>query len=81
MIINFEKKTGTIWHSDCEGVRWSPPVFEVDINVEDGRTLMECTRCKKRGYYPHGGAGEIEAEEIVAKSPVNASGHYSSGKI
>lgn len=62
MIINFSKSTHTFWHSDCDMGGHSPPAFEVSI--EDGQTLMECARCKKRGYYPHGGTGEIEVEEV-----------------
>jgi len=64
MIINFEKKTKTIWHSDCEIGTHSPPVVEVEVDIGNKRTLMECPRCKKRGYYPHGASGKIEVEEI-----------------
>jgi hypothetical protein len=36
-----------------------------EIKFEEGRTLMECLSCGKKGYYPVGGLGCIEAEEVT----------------
>jgi len=59
MIINFEQKTHTSWHSNCEGGnKHSPPMME--ISEHDGGTLLECTLCGERGVYPHGKSGPIE---------------------
>ena len=64
MIINFEVSTKTLWHSDCEKGDYSPPMREVSHDNDEGRSLLECARCKKKGYYPYGGAGQLEVEEI-----------------
>ena len=61
MLVNYVQGTPTLWHSDCEEGEHSPPMMYVSAREDE--TLVECTRCGKRGYYPHGSKGRIEIEE------------------
>lgn len=72
MIINFEMKTKTLWHSDCDADgSYSPPMKELEIDNDKERTLMECTRCEKKGFYPHGGSGCIEVDDLEVELYLN----------
>lgn len=61
MIISYNRKTHTLWHSDCS-VNHAPPMKE--LSFQEDMTLMECTVCKAQGYYPHGKSGRIKVEQI-----------------
>lgn len=62
MIINFVKETHTLWHSSCEEGGHTSPMKEVLAG--ENRTLLECTGCGKRGYYPHGQSGLVHVAEL-----------------
>lgn len=72
MIITFEKKTHTLWHSNCEGGNiHSPPMKEISArSAKPGQpnileTLVECTLCGQRAAYPHGESGPIECPLVA----------------
>ena len=65
MIINFSTSNHCLWHSDCDREK-APPMKEIQVEVDNEQTLLECTHCKKQGYYPHGGLGEIEVDVMVS---------------
>ena len=62
MIINFKKDTHTLWHSDC-ATSYVPPMKE--LSDHGNLTLLECTKCKAQGLYPHGRHGKMEVEQVV----------------
>lgn len=64
MIINYNKKTHTLWHSDCYS-RHAPPMKE--LSSQEDMTLMECTKCKAQGFYPHGKSGRVRVEQLNTK--------------
>ncbi len=59
MIISFEPQFRALWHIDCEP---RSGVMRV-VHDEETRSLLECLTCKRQGYYPVGGVGQICVEE------------------
>ena len=60
MIINFNPATHTLWHSNCDA-KHAPPMKE--IAHYEKKTLMECTKCGERGFYPVGKTGLFESKD------------------
>ncbi len=60
VIFSFDRETHTLWHSDCQKNTHSAPLKEV--RYDSDRSLLECTACGARGFYPRGGTGQIEIE-------------------
>ena len=63
MIINYELHGRSFFHSDCEKGFNHCGIVKPIKNEED-KTLVECQHCGKKGYYPVGGIGRIEVEEV-----------------
>lgn len=66
MILSVELKPARcFWHIDCEKTSFEGVITKTTEDKENQRTLMECGHCGKKGYYPYGGLGPIEVDEIV----------------
>ena len=66
MKINYELPGRCLWHEDCEKARQG--VMKV-VRHEEKRSLVECLHCGRQGYYPVGGIGQLDVEELTPPSP------------
>lgn len=62
MKITYQILGKCVWHSDCEVGRNNG--IMKSIEKKEDKDLMECGHCGKKGYYPVGGVGEMEVEEV-----------------
>jgi hypothetical protein len=71
MTISYELEGRCLWHLECETnpLRCSPMFV---VATEPTRSLVECTSCKQRGYYPVGGLGPLCCVVVIPQE-VNTS--------
>lgn len=61
MLITYQLYGRCMWHSDCIPGRGNG-IMKL-FKREKEHDLMECLHCRKMGYYPVGGCGEIKVDE------------------
>lgn len=73
MTISYEREGRCLWHLECatNPLRCSP-MFVVAHEPE--RSVVECTSCHQRGYYPVGRLGEV-CSEVIGNQSTGAQRH------
>jgi hypothetical protein len=76
MTISYELEGRCLWHLECETnpLRCSPMFV---VATEPTHSLVECTSCKQRGYYPVGGLGPLCCVVVIPQE-VNTSSERAS---
>lgn len=69
MRISYQPVGRCLWHDDCD--RRLPGIMRV-VQEEQGRSLLECLHCKKRGYYPVGSVGAVCVDVVSSAQPPGA---------
>lgn len=69
MKINYELHGRCLWHEDCEKARQGIMGL---VRHEEGRSLVKCLHCGRQGYYPVGGVGPLEVEEVVVPTSLDS---------